>query len=72
MVPRAFSRAVVVAGTANEARLDLLYRQNGQLKVETIFCHESSERGGTAPDGRAREPGAAGIPAIGYWRCRAR
>src|ERR1700731_3323386 len=49
-----------------KAGVDVLYRQIGQLKVETIFWHESSanEPGGTARDGRAREPGAAGIPAM--------
>src|ERR1700676_5300719 len=55
---------------ASTARFDLLYRQIGQLKVKTIFWHESSanEPGGTARSGRARSPGAAGItamPAVG-------
>ena len=53
-------------GTATEAQVDVLYRQIGQLKVETIFWHESSanEPGGTSLAGRAREPDAAGIEAM--------
>src|SRR5438270_6738782 len=53
-------------GASNEAQIDHLYRQIGQLKVENDFWHESSatEPGGTARDGRAHEPGAANIPAM--------
>src|SRR5208283_3353834 len=29
-------------GTASEVQVDVLYRQIGQLKVETIFWHEGS------------------------------
>src|SRR5271157_3248901 len=45
-------------GTASEAQVDVLYRQIGQLKVETIFWHEGSanEPGRTSRDGRARGP----------------
>ena len=53
-------------GTASEAQVDLLYRQIGQLKVENDFLARSSanESSGTARDGRAREPGAAGIAEV--------
>src|ERR1700756_699228 len=53
-------------GTSNEAQVDILYRQIGQLKVENDFLARKlgNEPGGTARDGRAREPGAAGIPAM--------
>ena len=53
-------------GASNEAQVDHLYRQIGQLKVENDFWHESSatEPGGTARHGRGHEPGAANIPAM--------
>src|SRR5215470_1664952 len=52
--------------TINEAQIDLLYRQIGQLKVANDFWHESSatEPSGTARNGRAGEPGAANIAAM--------
>src|SRR6516162_225953 len=55
-------------GAINEAQVDLLYRQIGQLKVENDFWHESSatEPGGTARDGRAHEPGAANLAAMPF------
>src|SRR6478672_7781268 len=60
-----FEGGASAEGATNEAQVDLLYRQIGQLKVEN-FWHESSatEPGGTARDGRAHEPGAANIPAM--------
>jgi transposase-like protein len=54
-------------GASNEAQVDHLYRQLGQLKVENnFFWHESSatEPGGTARNGRAHGRGAANIPAM--------
>ena len=53
-------------GATNEAQVDLLYRQIGQLKVENDFWHESSatEPGGTARNGRVHEPGVTNIPAM--------
>src|SRR5437868_15070813 len=61
-----FEGGALAEGVANEAQVDLLYRQIGQLKVENDFWHESSatESGGTAREGRAHEPGAANIPAM--------
>src|SRR5512133_1156591 len=61
-----FEGGASAEGATNEAQVDLLYRQIGQLKVENDFWHESSatEPGGTARDGRAHEPGAANIPAM--------
>src|SRR5215471_17292870 len=45
-----FEDGASAEGTTNEAQVDLLYRQIGQLKVENDFWHESSatEPGGTA------------------------
>ena len=61
-----FEGVGLAEGATNEAQVDLLFRQIGQLKVENDFWHESSatEPGGTARDGRAPEPGAADIPAM--------
>jgi len=61
-----FEGGAAAEGPASEEQVDVLYRQIGQLKVENDFLARSSanEPGGTARDGRAREPGAAGIPAM--------
>jgi transposase len=69
-----FEGGASAEGGTNEAQVDLLYRQIGQLKVEMIFWYESSapEPGGTARDDRAHGPGAANIPAMPVWRCPAR
>src|SRR6516225_11838929 len=44
-----FEAGASAEATINDAQVDLLYRQIGQLKVEMIFWHESS----------ATEPGGA-------------
>ena len=61
-----FEGGASAEAATNEAQVDLLYRQIGQLKVEMIFWHESSatEPGGTARHGRAGEPGPANIAAM--------
>ena len=50
-----FEAGASAEATINDAQVDLLYRQIGQLKVEMIFWHESSatEPGGAARNGRA-------------------
>jgi transposase len=63
-----FEGKAATESPASEVQVDLLYRQIGQLKVETIFWHETPGldpgAGGTARHGRAPERGAVGIPAM--------
>jgi hypothetical protein len=61
-----FEGGAAAEGATNEAQVDLLYRQIGQLKVENDFWHGSSatEPGGTARNGRVHEPGVTNIPAM--------
>jgi transposase len=61
-----FEGSASAEAAANETQLDLLYRQIGQLKVANDFWRESSatEPGGTACDGRAREPDGADLVAM--------
>src|SRR5580704_17047493 len=65
---RAFSRAAVQrrGGPATRRRSMFCTGRSASCRSKTIFWHESSanEPGATARDGRAREPGAAGIPAM--------
>src|ERR1700723_2840739 len=59
-----FEGGASAEGATNEAQVDLLYRQIGQLKVENDFLARKLEPGGTARDDRAHGPGSANIPAM--------
>jgi transposase len=63
-----FEAGASAEATINEAQVDLLYRQIGQLKVENDFWHASSatEPGEAARYGRAHESGTVNLATMPF------